>query len=146
MNKNCKLKKGIFVALFCIDAICLFYSFLSVSAGMSEIIAALVYLLHLDKYIFTEARMISYICLIPIVALIAILWWIFYRKETKISARIAATVLPLIAVLPLPLNFTDVSGWIYGIFECTVYIAIGVLLIRGVIKYPKLDKQKVTAG
>lgn len=142
MNKNYKLKKGIFYGLFCIEIICSAYFFLSAAAGMSEIMAAVVYVLHIDKYVFTEMRMLAYIFFIAAAVLIAVFLWLLYRKETGVPFRIAVTALPVIYALPIPIDSSNATGVVIGIILCAVYVIIGIFIIRGAIKYLKTEKQK----
>lgn len=145
MNKNCKAKKGVFVGLFCIEIIGLAYFFLSVAAGMSEIIAAVVYVLHIDKYVFTEMRMLACIFFIAVSVLTAVFLWLFYRKETGVPFLVAATVFPVISALPIPIDSSNSAGVVIGIILCAVYIISGIFIIRGAIKYLKTEKQKTAA-
>lgn len=144
MNKNYKLKKGIFYGLFCIEIICSAYFFLSVAASMdfSGVIAAVVYKLHIDKYVFTEMRMLAYIFFIAAAVLIAVFLWLLYRKETGVPFRIAVTALPVISALPIPIDSSNATGVVIGIILCAVYVIIGIFIIRGAIKYLKTEKQK----
>lgn len=79
---------------------------------------------------------------IVLCAIFAVAMWIFFRKETKLYARIILTVIPLIAYC----NFIFMmggyvnDGYIIGCVMSIIMLALAVVTVLAAVKYPKYIK------
>lgn len=142
MDTRYYVKKIIFILLV-LSLLPCFGFFVLYSVSDFSAINKIIYAFHWQQTFFNDGLILPVYIFIPVAFAIAVLVWIFYRKEISVLCKIMITLIPVWSLVSFVLStyFIAYDLKMLCLLLPPIFAVIAVYLVKEAIKYPNTNKQ-----